>query len=154
MANLLSHFRAMFLFLCWRVDSGLPNVSKGIIKLAGTLPEIVMVGLQVGCGLINEEILSVLLALRRSISVPRRHFKQDFHQHKRLSLFLSNSKQSSSLFQVSLLQLRQYLLGILLITSTLPPPFLANSAFKVSTFFERRELVSVRVAIVLVREAL
>ena len=34
MANLRSHFREILFFLCWRVDSGMPNVSEGIIKLA------------------------------------------------------------------------------------------------------------------------
>ena len=53
-ANLRSHFREILLFLCWRVDSGSTNGSKGIIKLAGNFPEIAMVGLRVGCGLIKE----------------------------------------------------------------------------------------------------
>ena len=154
MASLRSHFQAILLFLCWRVDSGLPNGSKAIIKLSGNFPKSAMVGLRVGCGLINEELLSVLLALRPSISVPRRNFKKDFHQRGSLSLFFSNSKQLSGLCQVSPLQLGQYLPGTLPVTSPLPPPFLANSAVNISTLFERRELVSVRVAIVLVREAL
>ena len=54
MASLRSHFRAILLFLCWRVDSGLPNGTEGIIKLAGNFPESAMVGLWVGCGLTNE----------------------------------------------------------------------------------------------------
>ena len=36
-----------------------------------------MVGLQVG-SLADEEVLLVLLALKSSLSVPRRHFRQDF----------------------------------------------------------------------------
>ena len=39
-------------------------------------------------------------------------------------------------------------------TSTLPPPFLANVFVKVSTFFARRAFLSVRVAMVMVRESL
>ena len=93
MANLCSHFREMFLFLCWDVDSRLPNGSKGIIKLAGDLKDSEMVGLQVGCGLINKELLSLLITLRPSLSIPRRHFKQDFHQCRRLYLFFSNLEQ-------------------------------------------------------------
>ena len=38
MANIRSHFRAILLFLCWWVDSGLPNGSKGIIKLVANFP--------------------------------------------------------------------------------------------------------------------
>ena len=104
MANLRSHFLAFFLFLCWQVDSGLPNVSKGILHLADNFPEINMVGLRVGCGLTNEEVLLVLLALRPSLSVPRPHFKQDFRQRECLPLLRSNSKHSSSLWHVSLLK--------------------------------------------------
>ena len=80
----------------WVVDLGLPNGSDGILHLEGNFPESTVVGLRVR-SLANEEILSVLLALRPSISVPRPHFKQDFHQHGRLSLFRSNSKYSSGL---------------------------------------------------------
>ena len=110
--------------------------------------------LRVGCGLINKEVLSVLLALRPSLSVPRRHFKQDLHQHGRLSLFFSNSKKSSGFCQVYLLQLGQYFPDLLSFTSPPSPPFLANYAVNVSILFKRRELVSVRVTIVLVSEAL
>ena len=67
---------------------------------------------------------------------------------------LSNSKESSGVCQFSLLQLGKYFPGALTVTSPPPPPFLANAAVNVSTFLERRELVSARVAIVLVRVAL
>ena len=138
MTNLRSHFPEILLFLCWQVDSGLPNGSRGILKLAGKLTESVMVGLWVGCGLINKELFSVLLALRTSLFVPRCHFKQDFHQRGRLSSFISNSKKSLDMCQVSLFQLGQYLPEPLLVTSPPPPPFLANTAVNISTFFERR----------------
>ena len=55
----------------WRVDVGLPNAIDGILHLAGNLPESTVVGLQVG-RLANEEVFSVLLALRPFLSVPRR----------------------------------------------------------------------------------
>ena len=100
MANLCSHFREMFLFLCWDVDSRLPNGSKGIIKLAGDLKDSEMVGLQVGCGLINKELLSLLITLRPSLSIPRRHFRKYFYQRRRLSLLFSNSNHTSGLFHV------------------------------------------------------
>ena len=140
-------------FLCWRINVGLSNGSDSILKLAGNFPESTMVGLRVG-SLAKEEILSVLLALMPSLSVPHSHFKQDFHQHGSMYLFCSISKHSYGLCHVSLLQLGQYLPGSLPVTSPPPPPFLANVAVNVSTFFERRLLVSVMVAIVMVREAL
>ena len=86
-----------------RVNVGLPDGSDGILHLAGNLPESTVVGLRVGI-LANEEVLLVLLALRASLSVPRRHFRQDFHQRGRMSLFFSNSKHASGLCHVSLLQ--------------------------------------------------
>ena len=137
-------------FLCQWVGVGLTNGSKVILQLAGNYPESNMVGLRVG-SLANEEVFLVLLALRSFLSIPRRHFKQDFHQCGCLSLFCSKAKHSSALCHVSLLQLGKYLPGSLPGTSPPPPPFLANSAVNVSNFFERRELVSVRVEIVLVR---
>ena len=137
-------------FLCWRVDVGLPNRSEGIL---GSFTEITMVGLRVG-SLANKELLLVLLALRPSLSVPRCHFKQDFHQRGHFYLFHSNSKHLSGLCHVYLLQLGKYFPGSLPGTSPLPTPFLANAAVNVSTFLKRREMVSVRVEIVLVREAL
>ena len=136
-----------------RVAVGLLDGSDGILHLAGNFPESAVVVLRVG-SLASEGLLLVLLALRPSLSVSRRHFKQDFHQRGRLSLFRSNSNRSSGLCHVSLLQLGQYFPGSLPGTSPPPSPFLANSTVKVSTFFERRVLVSVRVVIVMVREAL
>ena len=109
------------IFIFRRVDVGLPNGSKGILQLAGNFPESTMVGLRVG-SLANEEVLSVLLALMPSLSVPRCHFKQNFHQRGRLSLFRSNSKHSSGLCRVSLLQSGKYLPRSLLGTSPPPPP--------------------------------
>ena len=53
----------------------MPNGSKVIIKLAGNLIESAMVGLRVGCVLINEEVFPLLPALRPSLIVPRHHFK-------------------------------------------------------------------------------
>ena len=97
-------------FLCRQVDVGLPNGSDGILQLAGNFPESYMVGLRVG-SLANEEVLLVLLELRPYLSVPRRHIKQEFHQHGSLSLFRSNSKHSSGLCHVSLLQLGKYFPG-------------------------------------------
>ena len=96
-----------------------------------------MVGLRVGCGLINEEVLSVLLALRTSLSVPRRLFKKYFRQRGCLSLFFFNANQFSGVCQVSLLQLGQYLPGLLPVTSPSPPPFLANSAVKRFHFLQK-----------------
>ena len=64
-------------FLCQWVGVGLTNGSKVILQLAGNYPESNMVGLRVG-SLANEEVFLVLLALRASLSVPRRHFRQDF----------------------------------------------------------------------------
>ena len=136
-----------------RVDVGLPDVSEGILRLAGNFPESTVVGLRVG-SLANEEVLLVLLALRPSLSVPHCNFNQDFHQCGHLYLFRYNSNHSSGLCHVSLLQLGKYFPGYLPGTSTPPPPFLANAAVNVSTFFEMRAVVSVRVAIVMVREAL
>ena len=132
---------------------GLPNGSDGILKLAGNFPQSTVVGLRVG-SLPNEEVLLVLLALRPYLSAPRCHFKHDFHQRGRFPLFHSNSKQSSDLCHVSLLQLGQYFPGSLAGTSPPPPPFLSNAYVNVSTFFKRRALVSVRVKIVMVTEAL
>ena len=123
---------------------------EGILHLAGNVPESNVVVLWVG-SLSNEEVLSVLLALRASLSVPRRYFRKDFYQRGCFSLFRFNSKHLSGLCHVSCLQLGQYLPGSLPGTSPPPPPFLANAAVNVSTFFERRELVSVRVAIVMVK---
>ena len=120
-----------------RVNVGLPAGSDSILHLAGNFPESTVVVLWVG-SLVNEEVLLVLLALRASLSVPRRHFRQELHQRGRLSLFRSNLKHSSGLCHVSLLQLGQYFPGSLPGTSTPPPPFLANAAVKVSTFFDRR----------------
>ena len=80
----------------WRVDAGLPAGSDSIIQLVVNFPESTVVVLRVG-SLANEELLSVLLALRASLSVPRHHFRQDFHQRGRLSLFRFNSKHSSGL---------------------------------------------------------
>ena len=137
----------------WRIDVGPPGGSKSMLHLEGNLPESTVVGLQV-VSLANKGVLSVLLALSPSLSFPRRHSKQDFYQHGCLSLFRSNSKHSSGFCHVSLLQLGQYFPGSLPVTSPPPPPFLANTAVNVSTFFERRALVSVWVAIVKVREAL
>ena len=88
------------------------------------------------------------------VEVPHCHFRQDFHQRGRLSLFFYNSKHASGLCHVSLLHLGQCFPGPLPGTSTLPPPFLDNASVKVSTFFLRRVLLSMRVAIVMVREAL
>ena len=120
----------------WRFNVGLPNVSDVILYFVRNVTESTVVGLQVG-SLTNEEVLSVLLALRPSLSIPRRHFKQDFHQRGRLSLFRSNSKHSSSLCcHVSLLQLGQYFSGSLPDTSPSPPLFLANATVRVSIFFE------------------
>ena len=90
-----------------RVDVGLPAGSGGIIHLAGNFPESTVVGLRVG-SLANEEVLLVLLVLRASLSVPRLHSRQDFHQRGKLYLFRSNSKHLSGLCHVSLLQLRKY----------------------------------------------
>ena len=112
-----------------------------------------MVRLQVG-SLSDEEVLLVLLELKASLSVPRCHFRQDFHQRGRLSLLFSNSKHASGLCHVSLFQLGQCFPGPLPGTSTPPPPFLVNASIKVTTFFARRVLVSVRAAIVMVRKAL
>ena len=98
--------------------------------------------------------MSVLLALTPSLSVPRRHFRQNFQWHGRLSLFFFNSKHVYGLCHVSIFQLGQCIPGPLLGTSTPPPPFLANASVKFSTFFARRALVSARVAIVMVREVL
>ena len=112
-----------------------------------------MVGLRVG-SLANKEVFLVLLALRDSLYVPRCNFRQDFNQRGRLCLFQSNSKHSSGLCHVYLLYLGQYFPGFLLGTSTPPPPFLANPAVNVYTFFEMRALLSVRLKIVVVREAM
>ena len=59
-----------------QVYVGLPDVSNGILHLAGNWPESTVVGLRVG-SLANEEVLSVLIGLRASLSVPHRHFRQD-----------------------------------------------------------------------------
>ena len=136
-----------------RVDVGLPVGRDGILHLAVNFPEITVVGLRVGSP-DNEEVLLVLLALGPSLSVPRRHFKQDLHQRGCFSLFRSNSKHSSGLCHISLFQLGQYLPGSLPGTSPPLPPFLSNVAVNVSTFFERQALVSVSVALVIVREEL
>ena len=71
------------------VDVGLLAGSDGILHLAGNWPEITVVGLRVG-SLFNKEVFLVLLELRASLSVPRRHFRHAFHQHGCLSLFHSN----------------------------------------------------------------
>ena len=134
----------------WWVNVGPPGGSEGMLHLEGNLPEITVVGLRVG-SLANEEVLLVLLALRPSLSVPRRHSNQEFHQRGCLSLFRYNSKHSSGLCHISLLQLGQYFTGSLPGTSPLPPTFLANTAVNVSKSFERRVLVSVRVEIVMVK---
>ena len=60
-----------------QVNVGLTDCSDGILHRTGNFPESTVVGLRVG-SLANEEVLSVLLALRPSLSVPRRHFRQDF----------------------------------------------------------------------------
>ena len=138
MANLRSHFRAILLFLSWLVDWGLPNGSGGILKLVGNLTESDTVWLWVGHGLTNKELLSVLIALRPSLSVPCRHFKQDFHQLRNLSLFLSNSKHYSGVCHVSLFQLGKYFSVPLSVTYPPPPTFLANSAVNIYTFFKRQ----------------
>ena len=85
------NFEALSVLLSprWRVDVGLPYGSDGILHLAGNLEERTVIGLRVG-SLANEELLLVLLALRPSLSVPRCHFKQYFHQRICLSLFRSN----------------------------------------------------------------
>ena len=57
-----------------RVDLGLPGGSEGILHLVGNFPETTVVGLRVG-SLDNKGVLSVILALRPSLSAPRRHFK-------------------------------------------------------------------------------
>ena len=72
------------------VDVGLPADSKGIFHLAGNWPENTVVGLQVG-SLANGGVLLVLLALRPSLSVPHRHFRQDFQWHGRMYLFFSKN---------------------------------------------------------------
>ena len=72
-----------------RVDVGLPYVSNIILHLAGNFTESTVVGLRLG-SLANEGVLSLLLALRPFLSIPRLCFKQDFPQRGRLSLFRSN----------------------------------------------------------------
>ena len=129
----------------WWVDVGLPDSSNGIIHLAGNWPESTVVGLRVG-SLANKEVLLVLLALRASLYVTRCHFRQDFHQRGRFSLFLSNSKHVSGLCHVFLLQWGQCFTGPLPGTSTPPPPFLSNASVNVSTFFARQALLSVGVS--------
>ena len=137
----------------WRVNVELPSGRDGILHLAGNSTESNVVGLWVG-SLANKEVLLVLLALRACLFIPCRHFSQDFHQRGRLSLFRSNSKHSSGLCHVSLLQLGQYFPGSLPGTSTPPPTFLSNDAVRVSTFSARQVFMSVRVATMMVREAL
>ena len=100
-----------------QVNVGLPYGSNGILHLEGNLTESTVVGLRAG-SLANKGVLSVLLALRPSLSVPHCHFKQYFHQRGCLSLFRSNSNHSSNLCHVSLLQLGQYFPGSLPGTST------------------------------------
>ena len=135
------------------VDLVLSDGSNGIINLTGNLPENIVVGLRVG-SLAKEGVFLVLIALRPSLSVPHRHIRLDFHQRGRFSILRSNSKHSSGLCHVYLFQFGQYLLGSLQGTSPPPPPFLTNAVVNVSTFFERRVLVLVGLAIVMVREVL
>ena len=72
-------------FFCRRVDVVLQNGSDGILQLAGNFIESNVVGLRVG-SLATEEVLSVLVALRPYLFVPRRNLKQDFHQRGPLTL--------------------------------------------------------------------
>ena len=57
-----------------RVYVGLTYGSNGILHLACNSPESTVVGLRVG-SLANEDVLLALLALRPSLSIPRRNFK-------------------------------------------------------------------------------
>ena len=82
-----------------QVNVGLPYGRNGTLQLAGNFLESTVVGLRVG-SLANEEVLSVLLTLRASLSVPHCNFRQDFHQRGRFlySVLTQSTHPACSMF--------------------------------------------------------